>query len=325
MLASQVVYVLARARTRVALVSIGAVALLGTPFWYSDLVLAGRFDVGVGSGGKKLNGPWAVLDYLFRVAGDFTTGYTLAIVGVLLVAAVGARVLWFANRNAAVLTACVIGVPVAAFLLARFGESTSPESRHLIFVLPFFAVLVALGLIRLTRRRLPILVAAVIVLAGAEVAWGWDKTAPLYKGEPAVRVAARKEASEWLAQKARKDDVLFWLRAALPRRVGAGPRGLLGHGRAPSRPEARARLAARGAVTRTRRLGLRRERHEQLHAEADDPASLPEPPGAFPGARLRAVPRHPQQAADADAERVPESRRDRPRFSAGRSAPATRT
>jgi hypothetical protein len=208
-LASQVVYVLARARTRVALVSIGAVALLGVPFWYSDLVLAGRFDVGVGSGGKKLNGPWAVLEYLFRVAGDFTTGYTLAIVGVLLVAAVGARVLWFGNRSAAVLTACVIGVPIAAFLLGRFGESTSPESRHLIFVLPFFAVLVALGLIRLTRRRLPILVAAVVLLAGAEVAWGWDKTAPLYKGEPAVRVEARKEASEWLAQKARKNDVLF--------------------------------------------------------------------------------------------------------------------
>jgi hypothetical protein len=208
-LASQVAYVLARARTRDALVSIGAVAVLGTPFWYSDLVLAGRFDVGVGSGGKKLNGPWAVLEYLFRVAGDFTTGYTLAIVAVLVVAAVGARVLWFGNRSAAVLTGCVIGVPTAAFLLGRFGESTSPESRHLIFVLPFFAVLVALGLIRLTRQRTAILVAAVVLLAGGEVAWGWNKTAPLYKGEPGVRVEARKEASEWLAERARKDDVLF--------------------------------------------------------------------------------------------------------------------
>ena len=73
--------------------------LLGTPFWYSDLVLAGRFDVGVGSGGKKLDGPWAVLDYLFRVAGDFTAGYTLAIVAVLVVAAVGARVLWLSESE----------------------------------------------------------------------------------------------------------------------------------------------------------------------------------------------------------------------------------
>ncbi len=208
-LASQVVYVLTRARTRAAFVAIGSVALLGTPFWYSDLVLAGRFDVGVGSGGKKLDGPWAVLDYLFRVAGDFTAGYRLAIVAVLVVAAVGARVLWLANRNGALLTAAVIGVPTAGFLLGRFGESTSPESRHLIFALPFFAVLVALGLIQLTRRRIPILVAAVVVLVGAEVAWGWDKTAPLYKGEPASRVEARKAASEWLAQRVRKDDVLF--------------------------------------------------------------------------------------------------------------------
>ena len=107
------------------------------------------------------------------------------------------------------LTAAVIGVPTAGFLLGRFGESTSPESRHLIFALPFFAVLVALGLIQLTRRRIPILVAAVVVLVGAEVAWGWDKTAPLYKGEPASRVEARKAASEWLAQRVRKDDVLF--------------------------------------------------------------------------------------------------------------------
>jgi hypothetical protein len=208
-LASQVVYVLARVRTRDAFLAIGSVALLGTPFWYSDLVLAGRFDVGVGSGGKKLDGPSAVLGYLFRVAGDFTVGYTLAIVVVLIVAAVGARALWLRNRNAALLTACVIGVPTAAFLLGRFGESTSPESRHLIFVLPFFAVLVALGLMRLTRRSTPVLVAAVFVLVGAEVAWGWDKTAPLYKGEPAARVEAREAASDWLAQRARSDDVLF--------------------------------------------------------------------------------------------------------------------
>ena len=208
-LASQVVYVLTRARTRAAFVAIGSVALLGTPFWYSDLVLAGRFDVGVGSGGKKLDGPWAVLEYLFRVAGDFTAGYTLAIVAVLVVAAVGARVLWLANRNGALLTAAVIGVPTAGFLLGRFGESTSPESRHLIFALPFFAVLVALGLIQLTRRRIPILVAAVVVRVGAVVAWGWDTPAPLYPGEPASRVEARKAASEWLAQRVRKDDVLF--------------------------------------------------------------------------------------------------------------------
>jgi hypothetical protein len=208
-LATQVVYVLARARTRLALYAIAAVAVLGSPFWYSDHVLAGRFDVGVGSGGQKLDGPAAVLEYLFRVAGDFTSGFTPLVIAVLVVAAVGARALWLRNRDAAALTACVVLVPTAAFLLARFGQSTSPESRHLIFVLPFFALLAALGLIDLSRSRTPVLVGSLVLLMAAEVAWGWDKTAPLYKGESATRVEAREAASAWLASHARADDVLF--------------------------------------------------------------------------------------------------------------------
>ena len=208
-LATQVVYVLARARTRAAFVAIGVVGVLGSPFWYSDHVLAGRFDVGVGAGGQKLNGPGAVLRYLYTVAGDFTSGFTPVVIAVLLVAVVGVRALWRRNHDAAYLTACVILVPTAAFILARFGQSTSPESRHLIFVLPFFALLVALGLIDLSRGRTAVLVAALVVLMTGEVAWGWDKTAPLYKGEPAVRVEAREAASAWLARTARPDDVLF--------------------------------------------------------------------------------------------------------------------
>jgi hypothetical protein len=76
-------------------------------------------------------------------------------------------------------------------------------------VLPFFALLVALGLIDLARKRTPVLVAAVVVLMSAELAWGWEKTAPLYKGEPAARVKARGAASAWLASSSRADDVLF--------------------------------------------------------------------------------------------------------------------
>ena len=54
-----------RARAReAAFVAFAAVAVLGSPFWRSDLVLAGRFDVGVGGGGQKLDGPRAVLRYL---------------------------------------------------------------------------------------------------------------------------------------------------------------------------------------------------------------------------------------------------------------------
>jgi hypothetical protein len=68
-LASQGLYVLvARARVREAVAAFAVVALVGAPFWYADLVLASRFDVGVGGGGAKLSGPIDVLDYLFRTA-----------------------------------------------------------------------------------------------------------------------------------------------------------------------------------------------------------------------------------------------------------------
>ena len=47
-----------------------SVLVLGIPFWLTDLVLADRFDVGVGGGGEKLGGPWASSRYLWRSAGD---------------------------------------------------------------------------------------------------------------------------------------------------------------------------------------------------------------------------------------------------------------
>lgn len=207
-LASQGVFVLARARTREALVALAAVGVAGTPFWYTDLVLAGRFDVGVGAGGK-LGGPLDVFDYLADVAGDFTAGYLAASIVVLGLAAVGLRAMWRRSRAAAELTAVVVLVPAVALMLAQFGDSTSPESRHLIFALPFLAVLVGGGLLTLARSRLAIVLPVIAGLMAAEIAWGWQKTPELYEGEPAARVAARNAASAWLAAGARTDDVLF--------------------------------------------------------------------------------------------------------------------
>ena len=238
-LASQALYLLARARTREAIAALAAVAILGAPFWYSDLVLAGRFDVGVGGGGEKLVGPLSILDYLGRVAGDFTAGFTLVLIAVLAAAVVGARRLWLGNRSGAVLTALVVLVPAASLLVAELGSSTSPESRHLVFVLPFFACLVALGLLEGARSRLVLLGAALAALLAAEVAWGWDKTPPLYEGEPTARVQARKAASAWLARDARPDDVLFGYE---PLYLGAWERARTGFSRTVV-PRADAKLA----------------------------------------------------------------------------------
>jgi hypothetical protein len=207
-LAAQGVFVLAahRERLRQALIAFAAVGVVGVPFWLTDLVLAGRFDVGVGGHGAKLGGPWAVITYLWQTAGDFSTGRWPVLVVVLVLAVIG---LVTVRTEARALALCVIGVPVAAFLAARLGGSTSPESRHLIFVLPFFAILVAAGMLRATRRR----PAAAIVLTAAlvilEVSWAWHRTPQLFEWEPNKRQATRAQAEGFLAATSRPDDLLF--------------------------------------------------------------------------------------------------------------------
>src|SRR5919204_6123989 len=213
-LAAQGVYaLLRRERVREAAAAFGAVVLVAVPFWRTDLVLAHRFDVGVGGGRGKLGAPWRVAEYLWQVAGDFSAGWSFVLVGVLALAALGLWRLWVLRRDAAVLSIAVFAVPAAALTLARLGSSTSPESRHLIFALPFFSTLVGAGVVEVARRRWPFAqTAAVLVLAalvGTEVAWANRRTPPLFAGQPSEVVKARTRAAAWLSQHWRPDDVLF--------------------------------------------------------------------------------------------------------------------
>ncbi len=203
-LTTQGVFVLVarRDRLRQAIAAFAVVGVLGIPFWLTDLVLAGRFDVGVGAGGEKLDGPLSVLTYLWHVLGDFTTGWWPLL---LLVAALGVVGLRTLPRQAVLLTGCVVLVPTLAFVAARFGSATSPETRHLIFVLPFAALAVAAGIVRL-RRFAPFALLALVV---AQLAWAWQKTPPLFEWEPDARQVARADASAYLAATSRPDDVLF--------------------------------------------------------------------------------------------------------------------
>jgi len=211
-LGSQGLYVLYARRFREAVLPFAAVAVLAIPLWRSDTVLANRFDVGVGGGGVRLGGPLAILRYFMGVAGDFTVGWELVRDALLLVALAGFVLLARRHRDAALLTLCVIVTPFVFFMLTRVGSGiASPESRHLIFALPFFAMLVAYALVELARRRFGLTLAAVTLaaLCAGEAAWGLHKTRPLYTGEPQARVDARNAASAWLASTARSDDVLF--------------------------------------------------------------------------------------------------------------------
>jgi hypothetical protein len=207
-LLSQGLFVLVdRTKIRAALPAFGAVLVLGIPFWLSDLVLAGRFDVGVGGGGEKLGGPNAVLTYLWHTVGDFTAGYQTLLAPLLIVAAIGLWRLRDERPQSALLVSVVFWTPAIVLVLTRFGSnSTSPETRHLVFALPFLAVCLAIGL----QRFGPVVaVVCLVLLVPAEIAWGKHKSPQLYGGEPAWRVEARDRASDWLAATSRPDDVLF--------------------------------------------------------------------------------------------------------------------
>jgi hypothetical protein len=214
-LGSQGLYVLVtRARLRQAVPAFAAVLVLAIPLWKSSVVLASRFDVGVGGGGGgKLRTPGEVLHYLWRVAGDSSAGYVGVLALVLLFAGLGLLRLAHEQPRSALLAVCVVLTPTLFFLAGRFGGNSAPESRHLIFVLPFLAAATGAGILGVARAAGPrgawLAAFVVVALLPAEVAWGWHKTPALFKRENPVRVFARHRAADWLAATSRPDDILF--------------------------------------------------------------------------------------------------------------------
>jgi len=195
-----------RRALRAAVIAFAAVLVAGVPFWLTDLVLAGRFDVRVGAGGAQLGTPRTIGLYLWWTAGDVAAGWAPILVPVLLVAALGLVTM---RREAQVFSLSVVVVPVVAFAAAHLGSTASPQTRHLIFVLPFFAMAVAMGILRVGRRWPVVAAVAVVGLLAAEGAWTKHRTPALVVGEKQARVVARKHASAWLAATSRPDDILF--------------------------------------------------------------------------------------------------------------------
>ena len=253
-LAIQGVYVvLTRVPLRVVVPAFATVFILGIPFWRTDLVLAGRFDVGVGQGSSTLGSASSIGSYLVGVAGDFTAGFTLVITFVLLFALAGFLSLARRRPRTGVLMGAVVLVPLFALVIAKLG-SAAPMSRHLIFIFPFFAIAVAEGVIRLASlvpRAAPVVAVAVILaLLPAEIAWGIHRTPELYRGEASSHVKDRQQASAYLASVARPDDVLFGYE---PIYLEALDRG--GHLSKLVVPRADATLALRALQTATKPLG----------------------------------------------------------------------
>ena len=199
---------------RAPLIALGAVVVLAGPLWRTYFVLASRFEVGLGSGsGSELGSPVDVVDYLWDVLGDFTAGWFWVALPVAVVCTIGFVILARARPESAILTAAIAAVPVLALVAARSGAGASLETRHLIFVLPFTAMLFVLGLRWLAagagRAGPPLVAGALVALVVFEIAWGLDRTRWLYTGEPERRTEAREDAAAWLAETGRADDVLL--------------------------------------------------------------------------------------------------------------------
>jgi hypothetical protein len=217
-LATEIVYVgVLRARRqfslRAPLVALAAVVVLAGPLWRTYALLASRFEVGLGEGNSELGSPLEVVDYLWDVFGDFTARSLVVSVPIALLAGLGLVVLARTRPEAALLTGVVVGVPALALVAAGSGPGVSLETRHLIFLLPFAAMAIAAGMLRLGSAAGRAGPGVVAVLAGfllaAQVAWGLDRTRWLYTGEPDERTAARAEAADWLAETGSADDVLL--------------------------------------------------------------------------------------------------------------------
>jgi hypothetical protein len=97
----------------------------------------------------------------------------------------------------------VLAAGLGVLVLAEL-TSASPESRHVIFLLPVVATLVAAGLPRSARLAVPL----VAVLVALELAWAVDRTPELFEGEAGSTARARADAAAWLAGTARPGDVL---------------------------------------------------------------------------------------------------------------------
>ncbi len=213
-IAAHVVYVaLRKERRRAAFATLAVVAVVAIPFWWADVVLRGRFDVGVGGGGTHLGTPRSVAHYLWWVAGDFSAGHGAWLPLVVLVAAAGFVLISRKRKASGLLTACVIFVPAIALMLVRLHATASPQARHLIFILPFFSTLLATAIVDIAHVRPrvtgAVACAAVAALVVGEVRWADEKTPPLFHGTPKSELDGRSSAAAWLASTGRPNDVLL--------------------------------------------------------------------------------------------------------------------
>jgi hypothetical protein len=188
--------------------------VLATPFWVADVVLRERFDVGVGGGGTSLGSLHAVSRFLLTSFRDAMSWHGPAFWLAVVLAPAGAYLV--ARRSGAAertLLAASFALPIAALLGARADSQVSPETRHLIFLLPFVDLFVATALVRVAtraRKGAPlVVVAALAVLVAGQLHSAKLRTSDLFISESGYRHDARLVAARWLGDHATANVLLM--------------------------------------------------------------------------------------------------------------------
>jgi uncharacterized membrane protein len=188
--------------------------VLALPFWIGDLVLRSRFDVGVGGGGESLGSLHAISRFLLTSFRDAVSWHGPAFWLACVLVPLGAvLVLRRTATPERVLVATSFALPIVALLGARADSQVSPETRHLIFLLPYVDVFLAAALLRIAapaRVAAPFVVVALLgVIVAGQVHSAKVRTNDLFVAESGYRHAARVAAGKWLAVRATPNAVLM--------------------------------------------------------------------------------------------------------------------
>ena len=182
-------------------------ACLALPLLLTDLRLSDRY---LPEGGNELTGGYSALEATTRALGGAAGGYGLVFVGFAVLAVVGAVELARRRPAVAAFTVSAIGLPPVALAIGAAAGATADRlgPRHLIFVLPLWIALVAVGVARIAARTparvhlaLPVAVVLAAVLAPAAV----SDPRTIQTGE----TDAVKPAATWLSAHVSQRDGLY--------------------------------------------------------------------------------------------------------------------
>jgi hypothetical protein len=198
-----------RGRPFRAALPVAAIALAMAPFLYADRQLAGRFDVGV-TGERSLAGPEHAAGLLVYAVGGLAGGR--GPIFFLFAVAAGVGLVALARRSPAyaAFTCLALAGPSLLLLLARSpsGIPRQLQTRHLIYALPLWTVLVAAG-IALMIRYLPPFARPAAVAVAVALAVVAPEAAPDPRDAEAATPAALAAPAAWLEGRVAEGDVIF--------------------------------------------------------------------------------------------------------------------